>query len=104
MIFNGGYYMLDATGIDLSANKKETVTGIHAKVAKAYATGKPVVCYGIVNGSAKVAPLNVTLEPSSTSYVITINATTATIDNADGITIASLIPAPTTNSSKTVAK
>ena len=99
----GGYYMLDATGIDLNANKKETVTGIHAKVAKAYATGKPVICYGIVNGTAKVAPVNVTLEPSSTSYVITINATTATIDNADGITIASLIPAHT-NSSKTATK
>ena len=99
MIFNGGYFMLNVAGIDLSASKKETVAGIHAKVAKAYATGKPVICYGIVNGSAKVAPVNVTLEPSSTSYVITINTTTVTIDNADGITIASLIPAPTNNKS-----
>lgn len=96
---NGGYVMLDATGVDLSADAKKTVTGLHAKIKKAIESEKPIVFYGIVNDTAKLAPVFATVEPSSTSYVVTINATTATVDSSDGVTIASLIPAPTNSKS-----
>ena len=45
---NGGYSMIDFSGVDLGT--LGTVTGIYEKTKAAIETGKPLVLCGVVNG------------------------------------------------------
>ena len=39
---NGGYIMVDCTGLDLNTDSKQTITGIFNKVDTAFKSGKPI--------------------------------------------------------------
>lgn len=52
---NGGYAMIDFTGVDLG--NLGTVNGIYESTKNAIASGKPLVLSGIVNGEQAFSPI-----------------------------------------------
>ena len=48
---NGGYTMIDCTGVDLG--NLGTVSGLYEKAKAAIATGKPLVLKGVKNSTQK---------------------------------------------------
>ena len=83
---NGGYAMVDFTGLDLS--NPGTITGIYAKTKAALSTGKPVVISGVKNGTQHFSPMIAYggVE-SSTSVFLSFFPITLHISNLDAITI-----------------
>ena len=59
---NGGYYLADFTGLDLSITiDEQTVDGINDKCSKAFNTGKPCIATGIVHGDYVFNPAPITI-------------------------------------------
>lgn len=83
---NGGYAMIDFSGVDL--NDLGTKTGIYNAVKAAIATEKPIVISGIVNNTQKFTPIVAYggVE-SSTSVFLSFFPITLHIDNTDTITM-----------------
>ena len=101
----GGYYILDASGVNLLAAAKATVAGIHAKAITALATGKPILMYNCTYGAnVPASPVPCFGHMSSTSVVLHVSMLEITIDNADGVTITDNTPTPTNNTKTTVKK
>lgn len=101
----GGYYILDATGVNLLAAAKATVAGIHAKAITALATGKPIIMQNCVYGAnIPASPVPCFGHMSSTSVVLHTAMLEITIDSADGVTITDNTPSEPTNNTKTSTK
>lgn len=101
---NGGYSMLDASGVNLLAAAKATVSGIHAKAIAALATGKPIIMNNCTYGAnVPTSPVPCFGHMSSTSVVLHTAMLEITIDNADGVTITDNTPSedePTTTTKR----
>ncbi len=83
---NGGYAMVDCSGLDLG--NLGTVTGLYAKTKAAVSTGKPVVLCGLVNGTQAFSPVVAYGgEESSTSVFLSFFPVTLHISNLDVVTI-----------------
>lgn len=52
---NGGYVMIDCTGVDLS--DLGTVDGLYSRVKSAVKAQKPIVLCNIVNGTQEFTPM-----------------------------------------------
>ena len=101
----GGYYILDASGVNLLATAKATVSGIHAKAITALATGKPILMYNCTYGAnIPASPVPCFGHMSSTSVVLHADMLEITIDNADGVTIAGSTLEETTNNTTTTKR
>ena len=48
---NGGYTLLDCTGLDLTKETSQSITGSWEKAKTAISTGKPIVAVGSVYGT-----------------------------------------------------
>lgn len=71
---NGGYVIVDFTGVDMSRSTPQTVAGITARVAECVTLGKPIIISGVVNGSGNsVAPFPVLARPNTGTYAGTYN-------------------------------
>ena len=92
---NGGYVMLDAAGIDLTAQSSKTVSGMFAKCQEVFDTGKPVFAYNLEWGTGSnqaLSPLPVFLQKwSSTLFVATCSILKVTVTNEDSVTVESLV-------------
>lgn len=92
---NGGYVLLDAAGIDLTAQSAKTVSGIFAKCQEVFDTGKPVFAYNLAWGTdsnKKLSPLPVFLQKwSSTLFVATCSILKVNVTNEDSVTVESLV-------------
>lgn len=53
----GGYILVDATGIELTATDPQSVPGIWAKAVTAVASKKPIVASGCTYATAPVSPV-----------------------------------------------
>lgn len=83
---NGGYALVDFTGLDLS--NPCPITGIYAKTKAALSTGKPVVISGVKNGNQYFSPMTAYGGfESSTSVFLSFFPVTIHISNLDAITI-----------------
>ena len=83
---NGGYAMVDFTGLDLS--NPGTISGIYQKTKAALSTGKPVVISGVKNGNQPFSPIYAFGgEESATSVFLSFFPVTIHISNADVITM-----------------
>lgn len=92
---NGGYVMIDCTGLDLTDESKQTISGIYDKVETAYKTGKPVYANNCNWGTGLVmSPIPVMVLPLS-SGIFTCTAATLqiTVDDENGVTIINLVSA-----------
>ncbi len=56
---NGGYIMVNCTGLNLSETDPQSISGIWNEAKKAIAANKPIVAYGAIYGSADVSPVPV---------------------------------------------
>lgn len=83
---NGGYVMVNCSGLDLG--NPGTVTGLYKRSKDAIATGKPIILSGIVNGTQKFSPITAYGETeSSTSVFFSFFPITIHISNQDAVTI-----------------
>ena len=83
---NGGYAMVDCTGVDLS--DLGTVTGLYKKVSGALETDKPIVLYNIVNGDQAFKPIIAFGgRESEGSVFLSFYPVTLHIDYQDNVTI-----------------
>ena len=83
---NGGYVIIDCSGIDLG-NLGE-VPGIYDRAKAAIDTGKPLVCSGIVNGSQAFTPIvGFGGVESGSSVFISFYPVTLHISNLDVVTM-----------------
>lgn len=95
---NGGYIMVDCTGLDLNTSTKQTVTGIFNRVETAFKTGKPIYCVGAtfnISGTGNTtSPISVILNSDENGgYVATASTLQLWIDSDDGVQIVNLAPA-----------
>lgn len=83
---NGGYAMVDCTGLDLG--ELGTVTGLYAKTKAAIESEKPLVLSGVVNGQQAFTPMVAYggVE-STTSVFVSFFPVTLHISNADEVTM-----------------
>lgn len=83
---NGGYSMVDCSGLDLG--NPGTVTGLYQKTKDALETGKPVILSGIVNGEQGFSPIVAYGgTESATSVFLSFFPITIHISNQDAVTI-----------------
>lgn len=54
---NGGYILVDVTGLNLSSSSEQEITGIWDKAVTALKVGKPIVVHGCTYGAAPVSPV-----------------------------------------------
>lgn len=83
---NGGYAIIDCSGVDLG--DLGTVPGIYARVKDAIKTEKPLVLSGIVNGTQMFTPIVAFggIE-SSTSVFLSFFPVTLHVSSDDEITM-----------------
>lgn len=91
---NGGYAMIDLTGLDLAEDSEQTLDGVYAKAVRAMSLNKPIVLNNLKSGTADCTPTYARAMLDDTSVILAFEATTVTITSADKATVASLIPAP----------
>jgi hypothetical protein len=54
---NGGYILVDVTGLNLSSDASQEIDGIWDKAVTALKVGKPIVVHGCTYGTAPVSPV-----------------------------------------------
>lgn len=91
---NGGYVMVDCSGIELTTETKQTITGIRSQVENAYQTNKPVFAYNLEWDGVLATPIQtmITLLSDGT-YVCTASTLQLWVDEDDGVTIINMAPA-----------
>lgn len=100
---NSGYALVNFGGLELTSESKVTKTGINAALVAALATGKTIVCGGLLVSTKAAAPVAVLAVPDS-STATTINVSfgkyVIAVDAADGCTITDI----TASAAKTTRK
>ncbi len=51
---NGGYFLVDCTGLNLANDTAQSIAGIWDKAKTALAVGKPIVCHNCIYGAGKL--------------------------------------------------
>lgn len=85
----GGYILVDCTGIDLTAESAQTVTGIWKKAVTAIASGKPIIAQNCVYGEGVlVSPVTCFGWYISSTEIVIVGATLHIhIKNDDTVTV-----------------
>ena len=101
---NGGYIMVDCTGLDLNTATKQTISGIFNQVDTAFKSGKPVYAIGAtfnISGTGNfTSPINVMINSDENGgYVATASTLQLWIDSDDGVEVHNLIPSTTRSKS-----
>lgn len=92
---NGGYVMIDATGVDLLAESSKTVAGIYNKFLKALQSGKPILAYGATYDTAGSSPIAVNVIPASNALTVYTGVYSIAISNADAVAVTNLTASST---------
>lgn len=90
---NGGYIMVDCTGLDLTLGSTEqTINGLYAKSKAALATNKPIFANNAVWGEGNLmSPIQVFGWQASASLIIFTSSTLQIyVTSADKVTIANM--------------
>lgn len=86
---NGGYTLLDATGVQLELETTQTVPGIFANTTKAVTTGKPIWATGCTYSGRPVTPMPMFVVSVNGRWVCTSGKNTVTISADDSVLVAS---------------
>ena len=92
---NGGYTMIDCSGIELTTATKQTIAGIYKQVVTAYKADKAVLACNLTFSTGKVPPVAIMINPepgSTTGYIATASTLQLWIDEDDGVTVVNLAP------------
>ena len=94
---NGGYFMIDCTGLDLiKGQTPQEIPGLYAEMQKAQKSGKPIYCYNAVWGTqGKITPIQLFIvDFSSDNYLIaTASTLQVVVTSSDVVTINNMAPA-----------
>lgn len=89
---NGGYAMIDGTGVNLLSESSQTVTGLYAQCDTAFKSGKPVWAYGMLYGAGHaLSPVPLFLNLEDGVYIGTCSILQVRITSQDAVTIVSLL-------------
>lgn len=90
---NGGYVMIDCTGLDLTKGSAEqTISGIYSNTQKCMESGKPIFAYNCVWGTdGVVTPIAVMAIQFSGYIIVTASTLQIVITENDVITIRNLV-------------
>lgn len=87
---NGGYVLIDCTGLDLEKGSTEqTITGLYKKVTDCMQKNKPLYCVNAVWGNyGRIIPIACFANKSSTDDIIITSSTLQIIvSSSDVVTI-----------------
>ena len=91
---NGGYYMVDCKGLDLTDDSTQTISGLFADMKKAIASGKPLVAYNCVwgaNSDSPLTPIQFFAQNWTDSLIVgTASILNITVTDHDVVTVTSL--------------
>lgn len=82
---NGGYVMVDITGLDVSDSEAQTIDGLYSRLEDAMATGKPIMVYGAKNNDGEISPAFVTVTEGA-GVGFTLGSFTALVTSDDEVT------------------
>lgn len=92
---NGGYFMVDGKGLDLTADSTQTISGLFADCKAAIESGKPIYGYNCVWGDNNDSPLSPIgfFAQKWTDELIVMTASTknVTVTKADVVTVTDLV-------------
>lgn len=90
---NGGYVMIDCTGLDLTKGSTEqTISGIYSRVRECMKAGKPIFANNCVWGNDGVVTPIAVMAIQFPGYVIVTSSTLQiVITSSDTITIVNLV-------------
>lgn len=85
----GGYFMVDAVGVNFSAVAAEKVDGLHDRLYTAMDSNKPIVLCNVLNGSDGLyTPMYAACSLSGTTITVHTAVKTFTVAADDTVTIA----------------
>lgn len=86
---NGGYFLVDVSGLDLTSQTEVTISGIWNKAVKALAQKKPIITHGCVYGTGvPVSPVTCFGWYISSTEIVIVGATLHIhIKNTDKVTV-----------------
>ena len=89
----GGYMMIDCSGIDLLKSSKQTVEGIYNLCDVAFKSGKAVYAHNLIWGNGKgCSPIQVMLIPlAANKYTATGSTLQLEITSDDGVKVNNLV-------------
>lgn len=88
----GGYVLVNCSGIDLTLGTTEqSISGIYAKVKKAYDTGKLVIAENLNWGGKVVTPVDTFIIDWGTYFICTASTLQIIVTNADKVTINNMV-------------
>ena len=91
---NGGYILVDCTGVDLLSQSSVTVTGLYAKSKKAMDSGKPIIAINCEYGEGvPMSPIPVMGIIEAGTYIFTSSILQIRVASNDSVTIVPLINA-----------
>lgn len=92
---NGGYYMVDLKGLDLTSDSTQTISGLFAEMKKAIASGKLLVGYNAVwgdNNDSPMTPIPFFAQNWNENLVVgTASILNISCTNQDVVTVTSLV-------------
>lgn len=91
---NGGYFLADCTGLDLSDSNSQEIAGIWEKAVSALASGKPIIAHNCVYGSGvPVSPVTCFGWQLATDEIVIVGATLHIhIKDDDTATVLDVVP------------
>lgn len=91
---NGGYFLADCTGIDLSLSSAQSITGIWEKAKTALASGKPIIAHNCIYGTGvPVSPVTCFGWQLATDEIVIVGATLHIhIKDDDTATVLDVVP------------
>lgn len=90
---NGGYFMIDCTGLDLTKGATpQTLTGMYEKLQTAISLNMPVYAVNASWGDLAVTPIQVFAIAFDGYIIVTASTLQVVVTSADVITINNLAP------------
>lgn len=91
---NGGYILVDCTGVELTAQSAKTISGLHAKAKAAKKTGKACYACNCTYNSYPVSPIPVqVIEVEGETIIATAEWIQVFITKADSVTVQNMLDA-----------
>lgn len=91
---NGGYFLLDCTGLDLTSDSAQSITGCWQKAVNALKSNKPIMAYNCIYGTGvKVSPVECFGWYISSTEIVIVGATLHIhVKNNDTCTVLDVVP------------
>ena len=89
---NGGYIMVDCSGVNMLADSTQTIAGLYDKVKAAYESGKPILAINCEYGSGvHLTPIPVFMIKQGTAFCGSSSILQMWVDEDNTVRIVNLI-------------